>query len=643
MKKKILSVAMTMILTILLVPATLLMETGTVYGATYSVASEYDGIGWNIITNCVAFARYKVPSLPGGLNSLQDKKKIINSYSPAVGSIAITKGNSSSGHVAYVEAVSGNIVTTLNGGFCNANGSFTGHIERIRGTEAEQGIVGYWIPAGATQHTHSYGSWTIAQQATCTAAGSKYRSCSCGNRQTETIPALGHSFGPYILNKSATCTEAGSKTRICGRCGKKETANITKLGHEFTNACDSSCNRKGCTYTRTTYHNFASTEWKYTDKLPAGISTADYEIQYNNTQTKEAASSPGTGWIKGAATTKYVNSGSPYDSLGIPLSTSDSRVLVKYSYYHYCGGSMGNYANFAMTGGFNHWDAITDPNSVTVVQTGTDGDDSRYTWYVLKWKSNGAYAYCNSSTTCDGKYGTHGNRSYAWYRVYTYQNKVKQTTYKWTKESGWTTKKDSSASAVKIRYRLRNYKLTAATPTANGKITTKCEICGEENATSTIPRIDAKSVALKSSNIVVKDVKGNALTINNDYTVMPTSDSGSFNINFCGNYSGTLLYTNKDIGAMKVKSLKLTAGKKKLTAKWDKTKKDFNSYQIRYSAKSNMSNAKTLVVNSTKATSKTISKLSAKKKYYVQIRRCKLINGYECYSPWSFKKSVKTK
>ena len=40
----------------------------------YSDATEYDGLPAEIKNNCVAFARYKVPSLPGGLYTKTDKK-----------------------------------------------------------------------------------------------------------------------------------------------------------------------------------------------------------------------------------------------------------------------------------------------------------------------------------------------------------------------------------------------------------------------------------------------------------------------------------------------------------------------------------------------------------------------------------------
>lgn len=126
-----------------------------VKAASYVAATEYDGIGSDKISNCVAFARYKVPSLPGGLYNLEDKKNIINSHTPAAGAIAITSGNSSYGHVAYVESVSGANVVTLNGGFSGLG--LTGHIVRITGTESEQGILGYWYPAGVSAGNNPQG------------------------------------------------------------------------------------------------------------------------------------------------------------------------------------------------------------------------------------------------------------------------------------------------------------------------------------------------------------------------------------------------------------------------------------------------------------------------------------------------------
>ncbi len=95
-----------------------------------------------------------------------------------------------------------------------------------------------------------------------------------------------------------------------------------------------------------------------------------------------------------------------------------------------------------------------------------------------------------------------------------------------------------------------------------------------------------------------------------------------------------------------VKSFKATAGKKCFTAKWTKAskanQKKMTGYQIRYSTKSSMSGAKMVTAGKTSA-SKKITKLSSKKKYYVQARTYTKVNGITFYSSWSAKKTVKTK
>lgn len=122
-----------------------------------SYAWEYESLPAATKKNCVSFARYKVPSLPGGLLTYQNKVNIINSHVARVGAIAITRGNSSYGHVAYVEAVNGNNVTTLNGGWGNGQ-----HIGRWTGTESEQGIVGYWYPAYMNTSVNvSWSEWEV--------------------------------------------------------------------------------------------------------------------------------------------------------------------------------------------------------------------------------------------------------------------------------------------------------------------------------------------------------------------------------------------------------------------------------------------------------------------------------------------------
>ena len=77
-----------------------------------------------------------------------------------------------------------------------------------------------------------------AVAATCTKTGlTEGKHCSACNaviKAQETVPATGkHSFGNWKITKAATCTATGTKTRTCSACGKVETATIAKTAHQY--------------------------------------------------------------------------------------------------------------------------------------------------------------------------------------------------------------------------------------------------------------------------------------------------------------------------------------------------------------------------------------------------------------------------
>ena len=114
-------------------------------------------------------------------------------------------------------------------------------------------------------------------------------------------------------------------------------------------------------------------------------------------------------------------------------------------------------------------------------------------------------------------------------------------------------------------------------------------------------------------------------------------------VTFKGNYSGSknLTFT---INPPKTSISKLTAGKKAFTVKWAKKQAQVTGYEIQYSTSSSFAKGnKTVKVTSAKTVSKTISKLTGGKKYYVRIRTYKTVGKTPYYSDWSAKKSVTTK
>lgn len=90
-----------------------------------------------------------------------------------------------------------------------------------------------FVSCSSQQHTHSFGEWTIASEATCTESGLKEHTCECGEKETEIIPATGHIWGNETLLQSATCQTSGVKQYTCSVCKQTKTETIAKLSHSF--------------------------------------------------------------------------------------------------------------------------------------------------------------------------------------------------------------------------------------------------------------------------------------------------------------------------------------------------------------------------------------------------------------------------
>lgn len=122
-------------------------------------------------------------------------------------------------------------------------------------------------------HTHTYGDWEQIAPAGCTETGLAERSCSCGEKEQQAIPATGHTDvtdeaveatctgsgltegkhcsvcdeilvpqtevasnghteGAWITDSEPTCTAEGSKHRVCSVCDTTiRTATIPANGH----------------------------------------------------------------------------------------------------------------------------------------------------------------------------------------------------------------------------------------------------------------------------------------------------------------------------------------------------------------------------------------------------------------------------
>ena len=192
-----------------------------------------------------------------------------------------------------------------------------------------------------------------------------------------------------------------------------------------------------------------------------------------------------------------------------------------------------------------------------------------------------------------------------------------------------------------------------ATTKKNGSKTSACVICGKVSKKSTIyyPKKVALSYSVytysgnaKQPRVAITDSKGNKISSKN-YTVKYSNNkkvgTAKVTVTFKGNYSGSLSKTFK-INPKKTKLSKVKANKKGFTASWEKQTTQTTGYQLQYSTSKSFKNAKTKTVSKSK-TSKKITGLKAKKKYYVRIRTYKTVDGKKYYSKWSSAKSVTTK
>ena len=69
-----------------------------------------------------------------------------------------------------------------------------------------------------TPHSHSFGEWKNITDPTCTTDGVKERSCECGEKESEKLPAFGHSE-QVLAAVEPGCTTAGlTEGKKCSVC-----------------------------------------------------------------------------------------------------------------------------------------------------------------------------------------------------------------------------------------------------------------------------------------------------------------------------------------------------------------------------------------------------------------------------------------
>lgn len=203
--------------------------------------------------------------------------------------------------------------------------------------------------------------------------------------------------------------------------------------------------------------------------------------------------------------------------------------------------------------------------------------------------------------------------------------------------------------------------LNPATEGKNGLLKEECSKCGKEKQNKTIYAISDLGLSMTSCvyngktqtpAVTVRDIKGNRLQNNKDYTISYMGNQKDVGIHtvtvkFKGNYDGSLskqftIYPNA------ATITKVKPRKKGFIVSWNRQSTQTTGYELAYSASHSFRGKNTTIITvSRNKTKRTISKLKKRKRYYVRIRTFKnvIVNGQNTrlYSRWSAVKKVTTK
>ena len=253
------------------------------------------------------------------------------------------------------------------------------------------------------------------------------------------------------------------------------------------------------------------------------------------------------------------------------------------------------------------------------------------------------------------------------YLLYTADGRIFGVNYQYnvnkpTSMNVWLDGFSDNPIKVTVCHNTHAYKqmVTKATTAKDGQTYKKCTVCGAVTGKTVIPK--ASNIKLSKTaytyngkvqrpGVTVKNSKGKALKNGTDYKIsypkgMKNVGKYTVKVTLKGNYSGTKSLTY-NINPKGTSVSKVKAANKGFKVTWKKQATQTTGYQVQYSTSSKFKSAKTVTISKNKTTSKSVSKLSAKKKYYVRVRTYKTVKiggkSVKLYSGWSKAKSVTTK
>ena len=527
----------------------------------------------------------------------------------------------------------------------------------------------YKLTCGCTSHT--YGSAVITKQPTCTSEGTKTKTCTqCGATVTETIAKLSHSYTTTVV--APTCTADGYTLHKCSVCGTSYKDNTTKAtGHSYGNSVvtkQPTCTSEGtkiktCTKCNATVtETIAKTSHKYADTVVAPTCTTNgytlHKCSVCGTSFKDSTTKA-TGHSYGNS---VVTKQPTCTSEGTKIKTCTKcnvTVTEKLPAKGHTAVTDKGYPATCTTAGKTDGSHCSVCNTVIKVQTVINATGHKSSgWIVDKAASIGVKGSKHKEcTVCKKVLETAEIPALSRISISKASVTLSTSTYAYdgkAKKPGVTVKLNGKTLKNGTDYTV-SYSNNTKVGTATVKITGKGNYTGSVSKTfkiknnfkkATVSGISTKAFTGKNitQSITVK-YNGKTLKKGTDYTVSYSNNkkvgTATVKITGKGSYTGTITKTFK-INPAKQEIQKLTAKSKAFFVDWAQ-KGSATGYEIQYATNSKFTSAKKVTITNKKTDTKTVSKLSGKKKYYVRVRSYTTVKGTKYYGAWSASKSVTTK
>ena len=561
-----------------------------------------------------------------------------------------------------IAKLSHSYTTTVVAPTCTTNG-YTLHKCSVCGTSYKD---------STTKATgHSYGNSVVTKQPTCTSEGTAIKTCTkCNATVTETIPKTSHKYANTVV--APTCTADGYTLHKCSVCGTSYKDSTTKAtGHSYGNSVvtkQPTCTAEGtaiktCTKCNATVtETIPKTSHKYANTVVAPTCTADgYTLHkcsvcgtsYKDSTTKATGHSYGNSVVTKQPTCTA-------EGTAIKTCTKcNATVTEKLPAKGHTAVTDKGYPATCTTAGKTDGSHCSVCNTVIKVQTVINATGHKSSgWIVDKAASIGVKGSKHKEcTVCKKVLETAEIPALSRISIskasvtlststYAYDGKTKTPSVT-VKVNGKTLKKDTDYTV--------SYSNNTKVGTAKVTITGKGNYTGSVSKTYSIKNNFKKATvsgistkAFTGKNITQSiTVKYNGKTLKNgtDYTVSYSNNknigTATVKITGKGSYTGTITKTFK-INPAKQEIQKLTAKSKAFFVDWAQ-KGSATGYEIQYATNSKFTSAKKVTITNKKTDTKTISKLSGKKKYYVRVRSYTTVKGTKYYGAWSASKSVTTK